>query len=318
MSCNCDDFEPEKFNISKSDDYIGIRKDFEMIFFTRNNQNGQVIREYEPNSNVQLIGNKEVRVLIPGYKCYNISLDFIKDEYLIKADLNIIILKWIRELIPTPAYLYHVKTRVLNFLKNNLMASNNVEPKQIVLIGHGIGAHIAGDVGRSLAPLKFRAIIGLDPVWMYFEDDTTNKRISSSDASYVEVIHSSAGLVGFEERLGYSDFFLNYLFQYGCMNGEHYVTCSHKLAALVFGESINTQVGFWGVKCQPASNCKEKKTYIIGGVRKRLGGEPPNGPDVVGEFRLTTNLESPYARGKNISFAQLEPDFNPEGTRFND
>lgn len=315
VSANCDNFEPEKINISKSDDYIAIKKDFVITLYNLNELSGRVIRDFNPNENIKLIGDKEVRVLIPGYNCYNITLDFIKDEYLKKLNLNVFTIKWIRELIPTPEYLYHVKNRIFNFI-SNLMITNNIKQNKVVLVGLGIGAHIAGDVGRSLAPLKFRAIIGLDPDWLFFEDSSNNKRISSNDAEYVEIIHTSEGLRGFEERLGYSDFFLNYQYQYGCLNGEHYLECSYKLAALVFGESINSNIGFWGVKCQPAINCKEKETYIIGGVRKKMGGEPPNGLDVVGEFRLTTNLIAPYARGRNISFSQLEPDFNPKGSPF--
>lgn len=58
----------------------------------------------------------------------------------------------------------------------------------IHLIGHGVGAHIAGYVGQEINGLK--KITGLDPTGPRFEYMPEIVRLHAGCAKYVEVLHT--------------------------------------------------------------------------------------------------------------------------------
>ncbi|XP_026481239.1 pancreatic triacylglycerol lipase-like [Ctenocephalides felis] len=111
------------------------------------------------------------------------------------------------------------------------------------IIGHGVGAHIAGYVGKAIGK-----ITGLDPNGPYFERMPKNVRLDIGDAAYVEVIHTDAepNGQGIMEAIGHVDFYPNNGYsQPGCnvskkyphlleltrdslKEGEIYPGCSHK------------------------------------------------------------------------------------------
>lgn len=62
----------------------------------------------------------------------------------------------------------------------------------LVVVGHSLGAHIAGMAGKKLRTngRKIGAIIGLDPAGVLFDVNETNYRLADTDADYVQVIHT--------------------------------------------------------------------------------------------------------------------------------
>lgn len=78
------------------------------------------------------------------------------------------------------------------------------------IIGHGLGAHVAGYAGQSILPAVSR-ITGLDPAYKYFCNMPDNVRLDATDASFVDVIHT--GLKSYDSghggchKLGHVDFF---------------------------------------------------------------------------------------------------------------
>ena len=63
------------------------------------------------------------------------------------------------------------------------------------IIGHSLGAQIAGYAGERIQKLtnrKIGRISGLDPASPLFEDMPTFVRLDPSDAIFVDVIHSDA------------------------------------------------------------------------------------------------------------------------------
>ena len=65
------------------------------------------------------------------------------------------------------------------------------------LIGHSLGAHVAGFAGQHLNG-KLARITGLDPAKPLFSTSNTTKRLDESDAKFVDVIHTAGGLVSLE------------------------------------------------------------------------------------------------------------------------
>lgn len=70
-----------------------------------------------------------------------------------------------------------------------------------------IGAHIAGRAAKQLKSQgKIANIIGLDPASVGFDFFKTNKRLTDSDADYVQIIHTDGDKFGFANPLGHGTY----------------------------------------------------------------------------------------------------------------
>lgn len=79
------------------------------------------------------------------------------------------------------------------------------------LLGHSLGAHIAGITGYRLSG-KVGRITGMDPARPDFEAPLlkdAKDRLDPTDAKFVDVIHTCAGTVGFSRPIGHVDFYPN-------------------------------------------------------------------------------------------------------------
>lgn len=82
------------------------------------------------------------------------------------------------------------------------------------VIGHSLGAHIAGFAGKSVKRLtgsKISRVTGLDAAGPLFEVPpmAKSKRLSDEDATVVETLHTNGGMLGYLKPLGTIDFFAN-------------------------------------------------------------------------------------------------------------
>lgn len=122
-------------------------------------------------------------------------------------------------------------------------------PEQIGIIGHSLGAHIAGIAGKNTRR-KIACIVGLDPASPLFRLKKPSKRLSDTDAQYVEVIHTNGKALGIFARIGVTDFYPNGgAKQPGC--GWN-ISCSHQRAVDYFKESLKTRNYF-------ANRCNDEK-----------------------------------------------------------
>jgi len=81
----------------------------------------------------------------------------------------------------------------------------------IHVLGHSLGAHVAGYVGNYLSG-RLGRITGLDPAGPAYETPylkNSKDRLDSTDADFVDVIHTCAGSLGFLRPLGHVDFYPN-------------------------------------------------------------------------------------------------------------
>ncbi|XP_075704562.1 pancreatic lipase-related protein 2-like [Rhinoderma darwinii] len=98
-------------------------------------------------------------------------------------------------------------------------------PSRVHIIGHSLGAHAAGEAGRRQPGI--RRITGLDPARPWFENTPEEVRLDSSDADFVDVIHTDTITfigVGMIKPIGHFDFYPN--------GGGHMTGCPSKLAFL--------------------------------------------------------------------------------------
>ncbi|XP_069837856.1 pancreatic lipase-related protein 2-like [Dendropsophus ebraccatus] len=132
----------------------------------------------------------------------------------------------------------------------------------IHLIGHSLGAHVAGEAGKRRPGIA--RISGLDPAGPYFENTPPEVRLDPSDAALVDVIHTdgpatSISGFGMSQLAGHLDFFPNGgTSMPGCPNffrklgeldsviegvGEK-IFCSHRRSVTLFLHSILHPEGF--------------------------------------------------------------------------
>lgn len=83
--------------------------------------------------------------------------------------------------------------------------------ENIRLIGHSLGAQIAGFAGKEFQTFKlgkYPEIIGLDPAGPSFKANNCSERICETDAHFVQILHTSNNL-GTERTLGTVDLYMN-------------------------------------------------------------------------------------------------------------
>lgn len=98
---------------------------------------------------------------------------------------------------------------------------------QFHVIGHCLGAHVAGFVGKC-SKGKLARITGLDPVARGFREAGPKHKLWRTDARFVDVIHTNGGAAvnggwGVLEPCGHADFYPN--------GGEWQPGCHHTAAA---------------------------------------------------------------------------------------
>ncbi|XP_021966307.1 phospholipase A1 [Folsomia candida] len=85
---------------------------------------------------------------------------------------------------------------VINFI----VTTKNILPSQINIIGHSLGAHIAGACGtfyRDRYGALLSRISGLDPAGPFFNlQIDVNKRLHSGDAAFVDIYNTNRGTLG--------------------------------------------------------------------------------------------------------------------------
>nr|XP_022905437.1 lipase member I-like [Onthophagus taurus] len=173
--------------------------------------------------------------------------------------------------------------------------SKTIVIEQFHLIGHCLGAHIAGVVGKKMFSQnheKIWRITGLDPTGLSFNHIKDTKRLSKDDAVHVDTILTDSGLngMGLNRTIGQINFFPNggIASQPGCLR----FPCSHNRAALYFQESI-TSKNFIARKCDNFLHYTNKK--CSNNLVNILGDKTYL--DVKGDFYLSTSSQSPFGLG---------------------
>jgi len=106
-----------------------------------------------------------------------------------------------------------------------LVKQLGVSPVNIHAIGHSLGAHFIGHMGRQIALVgkgKMGRATGLDPAKPWFDVTDESNRIQISDAKFVDIIHTNSGdlwdgCLSFTTNLGHIDFYPN--------GGQHQPGC---------------------------------------------------------------------------------------------
>ncbi|XP_046617076.1 pancreatic lipase-related protein 3-like isoform X1 [Neodiprion virginianus] len=211
--------------------------------------------------------------------------------YLERRDHNVLMLNWAN--IADKEYLYAARSipgvgyTLATALNEWVTAGLN--SSSIHLVGHSLGAHVCGYAGRYVN-FTLPRIVGLEPAGPFFY--TVLERLKPSDAEFVEVIHTDAGVLGMDLEVGHVDFYPNggTSLQPGCLIAY---TCSHVRSCLFYAESVRNEDAFIGRACDSNSKFKIGSCNFNG--LSVMGYATPT--TTRGKFYLQTNFASPYGLG---------------------
>ncbi|XP_053731362.1 inactive pancreatic lipase-related protein 1-like [Synchiropus splendidus] len=254
------------------------------LLFTQKNRYYQEIKK----TNIQASnysGLRKTRFIIPGH-LESGDEDWPQDmckEMLSKENVNCIAVEWKKGVSTNYAQAVN-NGRVLAAQVESMLTFIMVTYKQTAekfhIIGHGVGAHVAGDVGSRVQGLA--QITGLDPLEPYFSGADAAVRLDTSDATFVDVIHtdglpfnSKLGL-GMSQPMGHVDFYPNGgELMPGCSKNKGKPTdldaiwlgtkkfdfCNHQRAYQFYSEAMVTPRGFEAFPCVDAETFAEGKCF---------------------------------------------------------
>lgn len=245
------------------------------------------------------------RVLIHGWmeSRYSNMVITVRNAYLASyIPVNIIVVDW--SAYSKNSYII-VRSRVSNvgyfvakFLQT-LIKKFGLKTEQIQLIGFSMGAHIAGIVGKNMGNKRIPVIYGLDPAAPLFDFHKKNERLDASDADYVEVIHTSAELLGYEDAIGTTDFYVNFGYKQPGCGWDILSLCSHSRSFKYFAESIKSKANlFWGMECKNGVDDMQNGSCSYTGHYEILGGNlmKINEAKKPGVYYVATRASSPFAK----------------------
>ncbi|CAH1098562.1 unnamed protein product [Psylliodes chrysocephalus] len=202
----------------------------------------------------------------------------IRDAYLSTDDYNVIGMDWSVlcefEYISAMNGVREAGQYLADFIK--WLKNMGVSLDDIHLVGHSMGAHVAGVGAGRVKNGKVGRITGLDPARPGYRDNRLDNKLDPNDAILVEGLHTFIQVLGLAETVGHVDFYPNGgVVQPGCPDlqdlwkiGETLV-CNHGRAYRLFAESIRDKNAFKSIKCKSIheaalSKCTEDSDVYMG------------------------------------------------------
>nr|CAD7194230.1 unnamed protein product [Timema douglasi] len=253
----------------------------------------------------------------------------MRRELLKHADWNVVVVDWAGGSLPlytqATANTRLVGLEVAYFI-NYLQSTFGLDPADVHLIGHSLGAHTAGYAGERIVGLG--RITGLDPAEPFFQGMPTITRLDPSDAKLVDVIHTDGKSIfllgyGMSQPCGHIDFYPNNgKEQPGCDLAETplpltlirdgleeasrvLVACNHIRAIKLFIDSINTNCPYVAHRCDSYQHflqgrcftCKENSsTCALMGLQAHQSNVVSTDLTPGSKYYFTTGKEFPFCR----------------------
>ena len=217
--------------------------------------------------------------------------DFIAAYATSGWDVNLICIDWTAYADPDQCLYIRAVNNAIEIGKlvgqkiifNLLIEKLRTDPQAIHVIGHSLGAHLAGSIGKHSGDQNIGRITGLDPAQLFL--DSHSKRLSREDADFIDVIHANSGhlyqgCLSMPWTIGHVDFYPNGgRHMPGCvdpnpspwiwhmlMNYYQFLTdmvtyCSHQKAYAYYLESIvhrSNDKYFLSKRCSSYDNFEKK------------------------------------------------------------
>nr|NP_001298535.1 lipase member I-like precursor [Papilio polytes]BAM20555.1 vitellogenin [Papilio polytes] len=238
----------------------------------------------------------------------------VLSAYIKRGDVNVLYLDWAEEAkigglgtilgyIKAASNTQEVGFRFAAALLN--LRDGGLEFTKVHLVGHSLGAQIAGITGNTLRDQGYilQRATCLDPARPLYSGLISFKNgVGPECAKQVDVVHTDPGGYGLAERVGTADFWPNYeggkTVQPGCSTGEFALLsqdglCSHILAWKFFVETINE------CNCFPAASSPDYATWTKtnGTTNSTIYMGEYVSPEARGNYYLVTNDRPLYGKG---------------------
>ncbi|KAF8786114.1 inactive pancreatic lipase-related protein 1-like [Argiope bruennichi] len=293
------------------------------MLFTKTNPSKAYLLEATPRSlqNSPFDPSAQTKFFIHGFK---FKLDpqgsqfKTKDALLKQGAHNVFVVDWsdyngmpYEQAVANTRVIGAVIAKMVNFLTKQA----GMSPQNVHLIGHSLGAHIAGYTGERVRNLG--RITGLDPAGPYFRRTDPAVRLDPTDAIFVDVIHTNAADIifsglGTTDAVGHMDFYPNGgSKQPGCDNakGEEAPPsndptavfakhkCPHMRANTYFQESVNPRCRFQAVYCNSYADFESGKCRSSS-IVSPMGLHAQKIPRLTApaKFYLKTKASSPFCQ----------------------
>ncbi|XP_014247554.1 pancreatic triacylglycerol lipase-like [Cimex lectularius] len=284
-------------NIDNASFWFDAQSNVNFLLYTRYNEKAQKLI-YGSVSSVMYSNydlTKKTKILIHGWlnSGENFFCEQLKNAYLRAHDYNVIAVDW-------SAYSYNpyliarfsinaigpYVAKMIDFLIEDI----GTDYTNVHVLGHSLGAHIAGLAGEHMRQNLSR-ITGMDPASPLILGNG-HYRLDETDANFVDVIHTSVYYLGVYKPIGHVDFYPNGggPLQPGC--GVEIGVCTHRRSYRYYIESIFNLYGFMAKKCETwqdfvSNNCLAEVAFM---------GENAS-PMSRGKFYLRTATSPPFALG---------------------
>ncbi|XP_046750691.1 pancreatic triacylglycerol lipase-like [Diprion similis] len=242
--------------------------------------------------------SRPTRIVIHGWiNSYKSSIcTKIRDAYLAEDDYNVVVVDWSKITFRLYGFARRRITMVGGYVAEMIdyLETKGMNVTELIVVGHSLGGHVAGLAARQ-AVKTVGYVVALDPALPFFWFSGPESRVNRGDAAYVQVIHTSAGLLGFSEAIGDIDFYPNGgSSQNGCILDAVKI-CAHARSWMYFAESIVSKVGFHGRLCESWERFKRGQCSTA--ATTYMGGSPPATGTKSGSYYLETGSSPSYALG---------------------
>ncbi|KAF6210636.1 hypothetical protein GE061_013743 [Apolygus lucorum] len=286
-----------------------IEENVSFYLYTRGNY--EVPEQLWIDNEIALAGShfdatKKTFIVIHGYTTdYTAeSAQGPKQEYLTYNDVNVITPDYGSINYDPPFLFFYTAAKsykIGRFIGQLVvfLIEQGADPDKIHIIGHSLGAHIAGFAAKYAKSkgMLIGRVTGLDPCNPVYNANSAEYRLDSGDARYTDCIYTTYGIWALGTPVCLANFFPNGvgLSQPGCYVEDFWQVsgCGHSLVVDYFIESINPQSAFHVQECDGVPDV-ERPTHCWPTTRT-LMGEYAN-RQVSGMFYLKTNAKPPYSR----------------------
>jgi hypothetical protein len=243
--------------------------------------------------------NRPARFVIHGWNGGGPnSMASVRRELLANGDLNVVSVDWgaggntanylaARNRVgPTGTA---IATLISNLVQGGLAAYSRTN-----VIGHSLGAHVAGHTGKATTGGRINAIFGTDAAGPLFNINNPTERFDIEDAVYTENIHTNIeGLnaLGFDQPITHAAFYPAWGGrQPGCGDNG----CDHGRSNGLYNESLRPNHQLIARQCANYNEIVSRNCPGTG-ITGLLGGD--DAKSIRGVFFLNTNAQSPFGQG---------------------
>ncbi|XP_060851333.1 lipase member H-B-like [Rhopalosiphum padi] len=224
----------------------------------------------------------------------------IKTAYVDTGGYNVFTVDWshIAEdiIYSKPAILTLSVGKLIAEFFERLIAHTGTHPSDVHLIGHSLGAHVMGSCGSNFKSEKIGRITGLDPACPGFHCIPLQKKhLNRDDAEFVDVIHTSAGTLGYLNSLGHVDFYPNGGIAPQPGSGVlilEFLIGSHSRAYELYADSVYNKKSLVATQCGTWLDFKSDKCE--NNTKIMMGHDAGKNISAMGDFYLKTSRMNPF------------------------